>query len=188
MNFKYLALISTLAFAGCGAESTEDETFMEGQWEKGCITDDDGGSAMGLYEFRGNKIFLDAYYYSDTSCEFQTAGAKLAASFSIGEQVTLNSGISVFKFNSTPNSVQVAYIESSTISSLNTQGVCGYSNWSSGSYKEVINCQNFLELADGLEKDIVKVDGGSLFFGDSDYLDTDGYPTRLESDYATKVE
>lgn len=181
---------------GCGSEDNEgfvkgarSQSFLEGVWEIDCMINEDGdSSSSGRYEFRGNRIYLDARYFSDTSCSYQQIGLDIEATFSLGREVILNSGEAAIRLVSQPISAQLAYIESSHISALNERNICGYSNWSSGNYKEIINCEYFSELVDGFEKDIIKVDEDSLYFGDSDFLDSSGYPTRLESIFATKVE
>ena len=163
------------------------EAALQGTWQVACFADEDNESTKGRYVFKDGVISVTGTTYSDSSCESIFAQFTLEADFAIGDETVLASGQSVSKFDSTVTKLEVAYYDQALIPELNRVSLCGYKDWIEGELKDAFNCSIFSAMKEGIKKDIVMLEEGKLYFGDDDYNEEDGYPTQLESEFATKL-
>lgn len=188
MNYKSLFLIGIAILSGCGSDDSQDSNSLEGIWAVECTVDTDGISLNGNYEFRGNRMLYNVLNYSDTSCVTEYFKGEMEVFFNLGDEIVLNSGETVFQFHGDMRSLHVAFMDDAVLSAFSEQQFCGYSLWSAGVSQDVTNCEAFSNLSSVLETQIVSIDDNVLRFGDSEYVDLEGYPARLDSEFAVKVE
>lgn len=194
MKISHIIVAGIVAsLMGCGGSGggsndlgkSSGSGMLEGVWELGCNVYEDNEAGKAKIQYTGNNVKANLNYYSDTSCSVSKATVVLEGTFSLGDEVILNSGESAYKITRNLTSAKVSYDADEYIAPLNTNKICGYANWKKGVLKDVSNCSTFKFVSE-FEKDLVKVDGNNIFYGDTDYLGSDGYPTRLEGNFYSK--
>ncbi len=185
-----ITLFCTLPLLGCGGDSDGDSspTELEGSWQMGCNFNTENNS----YDIEG--ITLSGLTYSgellvssDADCSLSRFSYRENGTFEIGEEMILNSGITVKEFNRTPNEAFLTLMEDELVTSNNTRSLCGYSNWQKNIEVDVSNCAALYQS--GITYDIYKIDETNLFLGDNDFGDgssEDDRPTQLESTFYSK--
>ena len=178
-SLSYLLLV--LMLAACGAE--DNTTFLEGTWADDCTDYNEEGTVYGypVYEFKGNELAVVSNTYSDSACEIIRYSAVLKGSFTLGEETILpESGLTATQLLVTISEYTATPYSDDSATSQNESVHCGFSDWAANQSKDLLDC--FLSNNDGNPiKDIVRVDGNMLQFGDFDFIGEDGFPTRLNA-------
>jgi hypothetical protein len=167
--------------AACGAE--DSSTFLEGAWADSCEDYNEEGTVYGypIYEFQGNKLTVVANTYSDSACETLRYSAVIKGSFTLGEDIILpESGLTATQLLITISEYTATPYSNDSATSKNESAHCGFSDWAVNQSKDLLGC--FLSNNGGNpSKEIVRVDGNMLQFGDFDFIGEDGFPTRLNT-------
>lgn len=169
-------------------DESSDPTFLEGSFAKECVDYDENGTVYGFpsYVFKGNNVVIASNTYSDSDCQTLRSTGDIEASFTIGETVILpESGLEATKVKFNYSKFIRTPLNEEAVSTYNSDEFCGFTDWALNESKDILSC--FIEgKGENLGKEIVYLDGNTLDFGDLDYLDADGYPTRLLGDPATR--
>lgn len=188
---KFTIYAVALFLVGCGSGDsggsvgTSNNTILEGVWQQGCTVAEDNESTKATIKYSSSNVEANLSYFSDSSCEVSKASVVLEGTFAVGDMVILNSGESVYKITRDLTQSRVSYDTNEFIAIVNSKKLCGYANWESTVLKDVSDCSTF-DFKNDLKKDIVKIDANNIFYGDSDFLDSDGFPTRLEAGFYSK--
>ena len=179
-----------LSLLGCSSSSDNDgiEEFegFSGSWQSGCVSLA-GGARSSSFEktYSGNTLTFHGLEYLGSGCDtvnlvFET---DFVATLTVGGGIILASGETVYPIDRVATFYEVAIHDPDYIISNNDNDEdgpsCGYTDWTLGEAKDVLDCSN-----DGFnfdyyfDKDVVKVEDGELTFGVKVYQD---YPTELES-------
>jgi hypothetical protein len=161
----------------------QSATALEGKWLQRCWAEDQTGYRRSL-EFIGNTAFIERSSYSDTSCEVKVVTRKSTYLFTFGANRILASGETVSELNLKLFSDNLAFYGVSIIDevNLNEDLICGMTSWKNAVYKDVFNCDWTLSAAAGELKNIAKLDGAELTFGDNEFVGEDGFATQLQAE------
>ena len=157
-------------------------TFLEGSWrseQTGCVDYDDDFTVFGyaVFSFNGNAVHITGYTFADEDCTQARSKTVSKGTLVVLNDVILASGETVTQIKTTLTSSQEILYLASAVETYNTDEECGFTNWEINVSKDTLAC-----VSTELFKDIAKIEGNQLIFGDEDYLGEDGYPTQLYSD------
>ena len=171
--------LATLISPGCallGLEEEEETTTVAtgslsdvaGTWASSCVQSDGSSS----YEtrtviFSGTDFTYQLRSFTDSSCtDPRFLVQSMYNNTSAGAQTTLDDGTSGYGLSSTVNAVSLTVQSNSLISTFNSSGVCGKSDWTlnvAGDVTGVANCLGSDQPTQGTAYgDKYKVSGTSL--------------------------
>ena len=153
---------------------------IEGAWQQDCSLGENGASYNSRVIYQDGKMTLYAHNYSDSQCQNTLARIQMSGRYSVGQTTQLDSGELVNFLTQNINSIKAAYYGKAVIQASNDLELCGISNWSEGELQSVSDCDAFDIRA--MEKNIIKVVGQQLVYGESSSRDATGYPSQLEED------
>lgn len=137
---------------------------LNGIWTSGCLIDDDGDGSIRKITISGisfqsqNDVFSD-----DSSCNTRTIQIGTSGSFVTGAEVPLATGAPATQVDICFQSGTVTYFGANIVNNVNTNNVCGRSNWQDGVSQDATAC---LQLP-SIDYDIFRVDGNTVYFGDN---------------------
>ena len=185
-----IPFICTLPLIGCGGSGGSGQaTELEGSWKLGCN-----------YDFEDERYDTESFAISGSSYAFEASGSdyddcsiprfsvRERGSLLIGEEMILNSGITVKKLDVTPNEVFVTLSADELVVYNNNNTTCGRSNWQKDIEVDVSNCAALNLTA--TKYDIYTIDGNNAFLGDNDFGDgssESSRPTQLEDKFYSKL-
>ena len=153
---------------------------IEGAWQQDCTQGENGASYNSRVIYQDGKVSLYAHNYSDGQCQNTLARIQMWGRYSVGQAAQLDSGESVNLLWQNIDTIKAAYYGAAVITTSNEMQLCGIDNWSNGELRDVSNCDGF--DIPSMQKNIVKVIGQQLVYGDSNSRGLDGYPSQLEED------
>ncbi|MEH6347590.1 MAG: hypothetical protein V7785_21015 [Bermanella sp.] len=153
---------------------------IEGAWQQDCSQGENGESYNSRVIYQDGKVNLYAHNYSDAYCQTTLARIQMSGRYSLGQAAQLESGEQVNLLWQNISTIKAAYYGAVVISASNEMELCGIKNWSHGELQDVSDCDAFDVPA--MEKNIIKVIGQQLVYGDSNSRGPDGYPSQLEED------
>ncbi len=154
--------------------------YIEGAWQQDCTQGENGESYNSRVIYQDGKVNLYAHNYSDAYCQTTLARIQMSGRYALGQAAQLDSGERVNLLWQNIDTIKAAYYGAAVISASNEMELCGIKNWSHGELQDVSECDAFDIPA--MEKNIIKVIGQQLVYGDSNSRGPDGYPSQLEED------
>ncbi len=154
--------------------------FIEGAWQQDCTQGENGESYNSRVIYQDGKVHLYAHNYSDSQCQNTLARIQMWGRYSLGQAAQLESGEQVNLLWQNIDTIKAAYYGAVVISTSNEMQLCGIDNWSHGELRDVSDCHGF--DIQGMQKNIIKVTGEQLIYGDSNSRGLDDYPSQLEED------
>jgi hypothetical protein len=180
MIYKLLSLLTILVI-GCGKKdktsSTRNSSQLEGRWTRACGTDPEVTEEAKQYDstiivFKDSSFSATIDLFSDSSCKTKLYSTTTKGSFIIGGDLLSPTGAKAIDY--TPTESIFTLYEESYVQQFNgevedSSKVCG-GGWVLGQSKTLTNalCKNGLfSDIDDKNYDLFKIDGKSLFEGDS---------------------
>lgn len=161
----------------------------EGTWSKAC-TQNDSNYDIKSYIITGTSFKVRTASHSDSSCTTDSHTIDMTTTLTIGESIEVkkfidNSTTTADKIDYTLTTIEVTPESDSIATGWNSSSFCGFSDWVSGSTKDISADTSCLSGAPSIGhkgKDIFKVIGTDLWegHGSSSMKDSDGYPTHLQ--------
>ncbi len=161
---------------------------LKGSWQHACTEGEDGSSQSGNVIYNQDSLRFFASYFSDNACQNLSIRIEMSGQYALGDATVLDSGSVVTYLSQDISSFQMAYYDSNDVSALNDSNVCGISTWAMGELQEIRNCSEFYLDFEDFKKDIVSIENNQMVSGDFDFIDEDGYPTKLETEVFTLEE
>mgnify|MGYP000078030420 FL=1 len=160
---------------------------FEGKWQQACNVTDDGLSSITreLTVFR-NFMKASNVVFGDSVCENQVYESQFSVLLDATSEAIFASGESVSLFTFSGYSRNFSFLDEEYVNQFNGDAnyACGGTPWLLNHNKDVFECSSFSGLP--TSKDAFKIDGDNLIFGDTDYLDDQGYPTQLQAVFYTR--
>ena len=186
-NF-YIILIIFFSFTlfSCAKKSdtsstTATTTELEGTWLTSCYTSSDNYTNIGKIVVSGTNVVHTSEAHSDTSCANDYSKWEYSyASLSIGDEVTFDDGTKGHKYTLNVASTNFTPQSSSYVSTLNSTSMCGYSDWTLNSSKDLagVTCGAVTyNLKNTTGKGLYNLVGNNLFLGG--HITTGSYPTGV---------
>ena len=186
-NF-YIILILFLSFTiySCAKKSdtsstTATTTELEGTWLTSCYTSSDNYTNIGKIVVSGTNVVHTSEAHSDTSCANDYSKWEYSyASLSIGDEVTFDDGTKGHKYTLNVASINFTPQSSSYVSTLNSSSMCGYSDWTLNTSKDLagVTCGSVTyNLKNTTGKGLYNLVGNNLFLGG--FITTGSYPTGV---------
>ena len=188
MKNIYIILILFLSFTiySCAKKSdtsstTATTTELEGTWLTSCYTSSDNYTNIGKIVVSGTNVVHTSEAHSDTSCANDYSKWEYSyASLSIGDEVTFDDGTKGHKYTLNVASTNFTPQSSSYVSTLNSTSMCGYSDWTLNSSKDLagVTCGAVTyNLKNTTGKGLYNLVGNNLFLGG--FITTGSYPTGV---------
>ena len=197
--------VATLFVSGCGTDDDDDsvqsltltgasgnQVALDGQWSAGCKADiGDVESERGVVTFSGSSLtVIDNVWENTIDCSGESDWTmSKSGSLTLGEEVTalLNSSpVTATKIDIVVSSALMTPNNSTTANYMNTESMCGFTDWVAGTAKDVLDtdCQD----TSSSHKDILYVDDtvnpnrwyDGLPDDEGGNPDANGYPTVLD--------
>jgi hypothetical protein len=166
----------------------DDNTFsyreigtITGVWEKSCTTEFENNAKITSISFSNENVVRSTDYYSDASCQILRYGIEELGTYTVGEEITLASGIVVNELEIQLNSIILTVYETFILDFLNNNEECSTETWIAGEPKEVINCA--LLGINSEQKDIFNIEGNNINFGVKEGQEQGEFPEQLETTY-----
>jgi hypothetical protein len=151
---------------------------LTGGWIRACNSVFENYSNTISYSFSNGSLFRNSEGYQDSNCLIPDYSAVESGTYTIGQERTLDSGITILELTLIIDSINVAYHDPEILDFLNNDGTCGTEPWVAGEPKEVINCVLFNISIE--QKDIFIIEDNNLTLGiKSDQMDS--FPSQLEA-------
>ena len=151
---------------------------LTGDWIRACNSVFENYSNTISYSFSNGSLFRNSEGYQDSNCLIPDYSAVESGTYTIGQERTLDSGITILELTLIIDSINVAYHDPEILDFLNNDGTCGTEPWVAGEPKEVINCVLFNISIE--QKDIFIIEDNNLTLGiKSDQMDS--FPSQLEA-------
>ena len=179
----YIILISLLSLTlfSCAKKSdtssTTTTTELEGVWKTSCyISSDNLSYYITTISVTGTNLEIKDESHDDSSCN--TDNGTLVASFSslsIGEEeLSFSSGATGHKFTMNLASFKYTPETAADVSYVNTNSICGYSDWALNTEKDITACFSSTIPANKIFLNIYKLVGNNLYlgFGSASYPDS----------------
>ena len=170
----YVLVISFLSFTlfSCAKKSdtssTTTTTELEGAWQTSCyLFSADNLSYVTTISVTGTNLEIKDESHDDSSCN--TDNGTLVASFSslsIGEEeLSFSSGATGHKFTMNLASFKYTPETAADVSYVNTNSICGYSDWALNTEKDITACFSSTIPANTTFLNIYKLVGNNLYLG-----------------------
>ena len=174
-----LPLILTACGGDDGGSSSNTEawfksapTELEGTWKSDCILEE-GDYTINTEIYTGNKVSGITTTYSDPQCQNEDSKTLMTAQLKVGNSV----GTEYIEVDAIIKSIKASLSNQEFVTEANEQNFLGFSNWKINVFKNVKDSPEFTE--DSM-KDIIKIDGNKLYFGDDTQGLVNGRPTIID--------
>lgn len=173
----FTALFSTCnsgGGGGGGGRGSSDATALSGTWETAC-TEDPGKPGYAFVDqrtFDGSTFATEFNSYSDTACSTLVMAQTQAGSFTIGEALEEQDGITPHKLDIVISGIYVTLASDALVRSYNQRNFCG-GGWELGAKRQITkkDCAGGATDEDASEDQIFEIfgtDGDQLYFGTKD--------------------
>ena len=184
----YVLVISFLSFTlfSCAKKSdtsstTTTTTEVEGIWKTVCYLDSDDISYITTITVSGTDALETIEAHTDSSCANDWyKWDDSYSSLSIEDEVTFDDGTKGHKYTLNVASTNFTPQSSSYVSTLNSTSMCGYSDWTLNSSKDLagVTCGAVTyNLKNTTGKGLYNLVGNNLFLGG--FITTGSYPTGV---------
>ena len=175
--------------SSCGKKEESDDkatTFVEGIWKKACyIQSDNTTYAESIFSFQNTLATTSFHTYSDSSCSTGSLSLKYKYTMAVGSDATKADGSTLgTKVTLTLGSAYVTARTDALAAAYSTASLCGATNWKKDVEKDVTSNVTEDTCLDGqasgtVTKEVYKVVGTNLWWGDDDSDKSGGYPTGI---------
>ena len=184
----YVLVISFLSFTifSCAKKSdtsttTTTTTKIEGIWKTVCYLDSDNISYITTITVSGTDAVETIEAHTDSSCANDWYKWDYSySSLSIEDEVTFDDGTKGHKYTLNVASKNFTPQSSSYVSTLNSSSMCGYSDWTLNTSKDLagVTCGAVTyNLKNTTGKGLYNLVGNNLFLGG--HITTGSYPTGV---------
>ncbi len=165
----------------------KSSTELEGGWLQSCRVEDQVGHSRQL-DIIGDTVSFTWTSYTDSSCDNVAFKHKRLYFLSLGRERVLASGETVNEIKLSIFSSLFSFYGEELVETINDIEIfdCGLSNWLDSGYKDVFECEWILEVLTSDSKNIVKIEGDELIFGDDNFTEEDGFSTQLQAEPYTR--
>ena len=193
MKNIYIILILIFSFTifSCAKKSdtsstttTTTTTEVEGIWKTVCYLDSDDISYITTITVSGTDALETIEAHTDSSCANDWYKWDYSfSSLSIEDEVTFDDGTKGHKYTLNVASTNFTPQSSSYVSTLNSSSICGYSDWTLNTSKDLagVTCESVTyDLKNTTGKGLYNLVGNNLFLGG--FITTGSYPTVVTTE------
>ena len=186
--YTILILIFSFTLYSCAKKSdtstTTTTTEIEGIWKTVCYLDSDNISYITTITVSGTDALETIEAHTDSSCANDWYKWDYSfSSLSIEDEVTFDDGTKGHKYTLNVASKNFTPQSSSYVSTLNSTSMCGYSDWTLNSSKDLagVTCGAVTyNLKNTTGKGLYNLVGNNLFLGG--FITTGSYPTTVSTE------